>query len=455
MAVSPKVSIIIRSKNEEKWISSCLKAVFVQSYDNFEVIIVDNASTDKTVEKAAEFDVDILNYDQAPFLPGHAINEGIRASSGELLVILSAHCIPVNEHWLANLVKSFDNAEVAGVYGRQEPLAFTNDLDKRDLINIFGLDRKVQRKDPFFHNANSIIRRDVWEQIPFDETAAHIEDRIWAQQVLDKGYHIVYEPEASVFHYHGINQGRNVARAKGVVRILEQIHCPNGECHFDGLSVVAIIPSRGEPRHLGGVPLLQNAIASAKESKYVTQVVVTTDNKRTMKLAADFGAVVVERPAPLSAEMVGLAQVYSHSIECLAEKEIHPDLVVTLEEIYPFRPAGFIDRLVEGIMQGGYDSVIAACPEYGSIWREEEGALARLDQGWIPTKLKQPLFRGLFGLGCVTHPRLLLEKRKIGDRVGLVKVEDQFSRVILKSDDDYAIAEALFSKWLEFRGNKR
>jgi len=59
---------------------------------------------------------------------------------------------------------------------------------------LFGLDRKVQIKDSFFHNANSTIRMDLWRQIPFDETVTNIEDRAWAQQVLARGYRIIYEP---------------------------------------------------------------------------------------------------------------------------------------------------------------------------------------------------------------------------------------------------------------------
>ena len=44
---NPLVSIIIRTKNEERWITLCLNAVFSQSYKNFEVIIIDNNSTDQ------------------------------------------------------------------------------------------------------------------------------------------------------------------------------------------------------------------------------------------------------------------------------------------------------------------------------------------------------------------------------------------------------------------------
>ena len=48
---NPLVSIIIRTKNEEKWITLCLDALNKQSYKNFEIIIVDNYSNDKTIQK--------------------------------------------------------------------------------------------------------------------------------------------------------------------------------------------------------------------------------------------------------------------------------------------------------------------------------------------------------------------------------------------------------------------
>ena len=57
---NPLVSIIIRTKNEERWISSCLQSVFNQTHKNIEVIIVDNLSTDMTVKKAKEFSVKII-----------------------------------------------------------------------------------------------------------------------------------------------------------------------------------------------------------------------------------------------------------------------------------------------------------------------------------------------------------------------------------------------------------
>ena len=70
------VSIIIRTKNEENWISICLDKIFKQNYKNFEVIIVDNNSTDKTVKRALEYKVKIVKIKK--FYPGKAINLGIK-----------------------------------------------------------------------------------------------------------------------------------------------------------------------------------------------------------------------------------------------------------------------------------------------------------------------------------------------------------------------------------------
>ena len=240
-----KVSIIVRAKNEERWITSSLNAIFNQSFKDIEVILVDNQSTDMTVAKAKKFNVKVLQIED--YLPGKALNLGIEASSGEFIASISAHCIPKDQYWLSNLLRNFEDESVAGVYGRQEPMSFTNDLDKRDLHITFGLDRRVQVKDCFFHNANSLIKRSIWEKIPFDGTITNIEDRVWGQRVIDTGYKIIYEPEAAVFHHHGIHQSMDIERCKNIVRIMESLNENNGskdvniDSFLDNLKIVGIV----------------------------------------------------------------------------------------------------------------------------------------------------------------------------------------------------------------------
>ena len=52
---------------------------------------------------------------------------------------------------------------------------------------MFGEDKKIQRKDTFFHNANSAFLRETWRKYPFNPSVTNIEDRIWGQEVISAG----------------------------------------------------------------------------------------------------------------------------------------------------------------------------------------------------------------------------------------------------------------------------
>lgn len=194
------VSVIIRTYNEERWIGTCLERVFSQEFDgDFEVVIVDSYSTDKTIEIAKQYDTKILCL---PYSPGRSINYGIERSDGEYIIILSAHAIPVDSRWMHNLIRNLDDPKVAGVYGKQIPLPDCNPLDVRDTLRSFGPRREIHTEGCSFYNASSAIRRSLWKEIPFPESTESAEDPPWAKEVLEKGYAIVYDPSAAVMHSH-------------------------------------------------------------------------------------------------------------------------------------------------------------------------------------------------------------------------------------------------------------
>lgn len=334
-----KASLIIRTKNEERWISACLKSVFAQNEKDFEVIIVDNESTDSTLFKVEQFPVEKIVHCRE-YIPGKSLNLGIAKAEGEFIVCLSGHCIPTNESWLKNLLKNFKDPKVAGVYGRQEPLSFTSPADKRDLMLVFGPERRVQKKDSFFHNANSMIKKSVLDRFPFDDKVTNIEDRVWAQEVLNHGYKIIYEPSASVYHYHGIHQDGNIQRCTNVVKIMENLnkntYDANHMAMLEDMNVVAIIPIKGKSSSIGGVPLLQYAINSAKMAKHINSVVVSADSDQTVTAAKEMGTdFAFLRDPSLSKDYVGLEKVYKYTLQKLEESNIFPDILVLLEITYP------------------------------------------------------------------------------------------------------------------------
>jgi rhamnosyltransferase len=439
------VSIIIRTKNEERWISSCLESIFAQTYKNFEIIIVDNNSADKTIEKAKQFKISkIINIKN--FLPGKAINMGIKNSKGEYVVILSAHAIPTNNLWLEKFVSAIEeNKKFAGVYGRQEPMSFSAASDKRDMLLVFGLDRKYQTKDSFFHNANSIIRRKVWNQIPFDEKIKNIEDRIWGQEVLNNNYKIMYEPEASVYHYHGIHQDGNSKRLKNVVKIIEskQKNYKPGKLNPKKIKIISIIPVRGLSQKLYGKPQLSYTVKAAKKSNFINDIFVSTDSKVTASLAKSLGAKCpFIRPKKFSDPHVNLETVQKYSLNKIEQKGFFPDLIVHLEQTFPFRSYKIIDEMILQLLKGGYDTVIAARREVGSMWYEnKEKIFERIDKGDIPREFKDKTLVGLQGLCCVTHPEFIRKSSLLGKKIGLFEIKNQLSCLEIRDNKDKMLAE--------------
>ena len=149
MRKMPKVSIIIRGKNEEDWLGITLRGIKEQDFKNYEIIYVDNISEDSSVEIAKEEGVKKI-VSIKKYLPGLAINKGIEVSEGELICILSAHCVPFDKKWLSNLVKSIDDNKDLVEYMADNAPCHSYPDDARDLFITFGEEDIVQKKDPFF-----------------------------------------------------------------------------------------------------------------------------------------------------------------------------------------------------------------------------------------------------------------------------------------------------------------
>jgi hypothetical protein len=441
---APRVSVIVRTRDEERWIEPCLRMVFGQTHRNVEVVIVDNRSRDRTLERARAHPVKVVEVDE--FLPGRALNDGIRASTGEILVCLSAHCIPAGEGWLAALVAPLADPEVAGSYGRQEPLPFSSDHDKRDLLTVFGLDAKMQVRDPFFHNANSALRRTTWERFPFDETVKNLEDRVWGQAVVSAGLKIAYAPDASVYHWHGIHQGGDERRARGVVRVLESIHgvadVP-ASLAPSALRSLAVIPVRANRGDASQADLLRRTVASARASAYVGEVVVATDDEALATVARAAGAQVAMRPASFSGEGVDVLDVVAWALEGREAAGESPDVVVALEVTYPFRPAGLVDAMLERLVAEGLDTVVAGRREMRGVWLAHEGDVAQVGEGFKPRSAKRDAaWIGLLGLGLVTRAVSLRAREVFARNVGIHEVREPLAGIEVREARTY---EALAS----------
>ncbi|MCW5874825.1 MAG: glycosyltransferase [Anaerolineales bacterium] len=451
------ISIIIRTHNEERWIRECLRRIQQQTVTDVEIVLVDNNSTDQTVARAKQVYPGLTLVTIDKYLPGLAINAGIRASNGEYVAILSAHCLPVKDDWLATLLASCEDKSVAGVYGRQIPTSYSSPQDKRDLLVTFGLDKRVQKKDIFFHNANSLIRRELWQHFPFDEQVTNIEDRVWAKQVIDAGYVLVYEPDAAVFHYHGIYQNNDERRIEGAVRVMEVLEQPaeaNDSPPLDpgALEIAAIIPVRaGEGSVDASLALIERSVQAAKDSKYIDRIILASDDAELSKQAQSLGVdTPFVRPVALSQPGVRADEVLRYSLEQLEKDGYSPDLVVPLEVTYPFRPAGLLDKLILLLTENGLDTAIAAQSEHRPYWQKDTDGVVLTEEYAQARQERTPLYIGLLSLGCVTYAEFIRQQSRLGKRIGVYEVQDPFAAIEIREPKDLALLDLLSStveKW--------
>ncbi len=442
----PLISVIVRSKNEEQWIAACISQIMRQTIKDVEILLVDNGSTDKTIERAKAVCPDLKLLEIDAFLPGKAINDGIRASSGEYLVCISSHCVPQHDTWLETLHENFkDNEKLAGVYGRQIPMQFTSPGDTRDLLVTFGLDKHVQHKDPFFHNANSMFPRKVWEEFPFDEQATNIEDRLWAKEVLAAGYHIIYEPEAPVYHHHGIHHGGNIKRARNIVKIMEpdiEVSHQHEDNPFypEKMAITAILTLREDENFSPAIldSLIRKTIGDIQESAFIKRVIVSTDSPRLQKLVSEMGAEApFLRPDNLATHDIRVISVLQHALEWMEDRNEYADYIVLAEITHPFRPAGFFDKCIEAALERGLDTALAGIPEYRPCWWLDDEEYKRIDDHFEKRDSREPVQIGLPALCCVTLPSIIRAGQRIGKKIGIIDIEDSLAGIHIRSDEDY------------------
>jgi len=199
----PETSIIIRTYNEEKYLPALFDGLAAQTYRDFETVVVDSGSFDLTREIARQQADQLVRIKSDDFTFGYSLNVGIQHSKGQFIVIISAHTTPTGADWLSCLIAPLRDEQTAMVYGKQIGCSNSKFSEFLDFQRTFGTEREVLTPPNFFaNNANSAVRRELWEQHPFDETLPGLEDIEWARYWMERGYRVLYEPLACIYHIH-------------------------------------------------------------------------------------------------------------------------------------------------------------------------------------------------------------------------------------------------------------
>lgn len=224
------ISIVIRTLNEARYLGELLESIKQQKVPGYaiEPVVIDSGSTDGTLDIAQRYGCTITHISREQFSFGRSLNWGCEAARGDILVLVSGHCVPLNDQWLQALCAPIAQGQVAYAYGKQIGGAETHFCEHRIFAKYYQDQSAIPQQGFFCNNANSAIARSAWQQHRFDEDVTGLEDMELAQRLQKAGGQIGYVASACVYHHHNETwaqvRRRFEREALALQKIMPQVH---------------------------------------------------------------------------------------------------------------------------------------------------------------------------------------------------------------------------------------
>ncbi len=238
----PEYSVIVPAYQAVDVIGACVRALAKQTVDRarYEIIVVDDGSTDATGDVAREAGADrVVRISHGG--PSTARNAGIEAARGEIVLFTDADCEPAEE-WIACMVAPLNNPQVMGVKGtyRTRQSSLIARLVQLEFEIRYARMMELERID-FIDTYAAAYRRALLVEYGGFDTAFPIpsaEDVDLSFRLARAGHWLVFAPDAWVWHRHPGTLGRYLARKArfGYWRALLYVRYPDkisGDAHTD------------------------------------------------------------------------------------------------------------------------------------------------------------------------------------------------------------------------------
>ncbi|QOP42606.1 acylneuraminate cytidylyltransferase family protein [Sulfurimonas sediminis] len=221
---------------------------------------------------------------------------------------------------------------------------------------------------------------------------------------------------------------------------------------------LAIIPARGGskrlPRknvlNLAGKPLISWSIEAAKQSKYIDEIVVSSDDDEILGIAHSLNVTVLKRPATLSTDTATTFEVIQHLIKNFEKQYTH---LILLQPTSPLRDSEDIDKAIELLDKKNADAVVSVCEmEHSPLWSNtlpKNKSMTTFLNKEILNKRSQDLetYYRLNGAIYVISVTKLLEKKSFFLEESIYAyVMDQKKSIDIDTKLDFEIASYLLSR---------
>lgn len=197
------ISIVIPARNSERTIKRCVESIFNSDYSDYEVIVVDDSSSDRTREIAQRFDCKIINLEKRVGA-GKARNIGVDNSVGDIIAFTDSDCV-VRKNWLSRIDKILNkkkgfSATTSSYCGYMK----NRFISKFNFYEILFREKEHEGEiDDARTSSFAVKRKDFFEIRGFPEyyKNAGNEDMEIAQRLILAGKKVYHDPQNGVKHF--------------------------------------------------------------------------------------------------------------------------------------------------------------------------------------------------------------------------------------------------------------
>jgi glycosyltransferase involved in cell wall biosynthesis len=213
--MNPKISVIIPNYNGEKTLEYCLNAVYTTNYDNFEVIVVDDCSEDRSLEVIKRFPCRLIQLHKHSGASS-ARNAGARASQGALLFFTDSDCVLYEDTLTTasqTLLANGSNTVIGGTYQQQ---SFDNSFYSRFQSVFINYSETKHSTSPDYISTHAMaIYKDTF--ITSGGFKEHwlpiLEDVEFSHRLQSKGHHLLINANILVQHIFNFSFSKSFRNA--------------------------------------------------------------------------------------------------------------------------------------------------------------------------------------------------------------------------------------------------